>query len=91
MHKPTAKGYFSGCGGIETGLMTSGINLIQSLDLDNEATKCMALNKKYFSHSILNSDIKYLTVGEQPQTDIIVGTLHKIFYSRRYSWNKDRG
>ena len=33
MYKPTAKGYFSGCGGMEFGIMQAGINIIQSLDL----------------------------------------------------------
>ncbi len=37
MYKPTAKGYFSGCGGMELGLILSGINVVQSLDLDKEA------------------------------------------------------
>jgi hypothetical protein len=31
---PTAKGYFSGCGGMEMGIMQAGINVVQSLDLD---------------------------------------------------------
>lgn len=34
MYRPTAKGYFSGCGGMEIGIMQAGINVIQSLDLD---------------------------------------------------------
>ena len=74
MYKPTAKGYFSGCGGMEIGLMQAGINVIQSLDLDIDATACMKVNKKYFSHDILTMDIKDITVLEQPETEIIVGT-----------------
>ncbi len=53
MYKPTVKGYFSGCGGMEMGLMQAGVNVIQSLDLDPEATACMKINALYFSHSIL--------------------------------------
>jgi len=34
MYTPTAKGYFSGCGGMELGMIQAGINVIQSLDLD---------------------------------------------------------
>ncbi len=48
MFKPTAKGYFSGCGGMELGLMQAGINVIQSLDLDAEATACMMLTAIIF-------------------------------------------
>jgi DNA (cytosine-5)-methyltransferase 1 len=81
MYKPTAKGYFSGCGGMELGLMQAGVNVIQSLDLDAEATACMKMNSHYFSHSVLTADIKDKTVLEQPSTDIIVGTYPCTKYS----------
>src|SRR5436190_18708203 len=81
MYTPTAKGYFSGCGGMELGIMLSGVELIQSLDLDKEATDCMKLNNHYFSHSVLNVDIKDKSVLEQPPTDIIVGTYPCTKYS----------
>ena len=74
MYTPSAKGYFSGCGGMEIGIMQAGINVIQSLDLDIEATTCMQTNSHYFSHTVLTADIKDKTVLDQPQTDIIVGT-----------------
>ncbi|MFH1121244.1 MAG: DNA cytosine methyltransferase [Bacteroidota bacterium] len=78
---PTAKGYFSGCGGMEIGIMQAGINVIQSLDLDSEATSCMNNNKHYFAHSVLTQDIKDKTVLEQPDSDIIVGTYPCTKYS----------
>ena len=81
MYKTTAKGYFSGCGGMELGMMQAGVNVIQSLDLDTEATKCMQMNAHYFCHPILNADIKDKTVLEQPKTDIIVGTYPCTKYS----------
>src|SRR6266536_4129621 len=81
MYIPTAKGYFSGCGGMELGIMQAGVNIIQSLDLDVEATNCMKLNSHYFSHSILTADIKDKTVLEQPRTDIIIGTYPCTKYS----------
>ncbi len=81
MYKPTAKGYFSGCGGMEIGLMQAGVNIIQSLDLDVEATDCMKMNPHYFSHAVLTADIKDKTVLEQPPTDIIVGTYPCTKYS----------
>lgn len=81
MYVPTAKGYFSGCGGMEIGLMEAGVRMIQSLDLDIEATECMRRNPKYFSHSILTADIKDKTVLEQPRSDIIVGTYPCTKYS----------
>jgi DNA (cytosine-5)-methyltransferase 1 len=81
MYKPTAKGYFSGCGGMELGLMQAGVNIIQSLDLDTEATECMKMNSHYFSHAVLTADIKNKTVLEQPATDIIAGTYPCTKYS----------
>lgn len=81
MYHPTAKGYFSGCGGMEIGLMHAGVKLIQSLDLDTEATECMKANPKYFGHQVLNTDIKDVTVLEQPGSDIIVGTYPCTKYS----------
>jgi DNA (cytosine-5)-methyltransferase 1 len=81
MNHPTAKGYFSGCGGMEIGLMQSGINVIQSLDLDPDATNCMHVNPHYFNHSVLHADIKDLLVLDQPESDIIVGTYPCTKYS----------
>src|SRR5258705_12057389 len=81
MYIPTAKGYFSGCGGMEIGIMQAGVQIIQSLDLDPDATHCMKLNSHYFSHQILTADIKDKTVLEQPKTDIIVGTYPCTKYS----------
>ena len=81
MYIPTAKGYFSGCGGMEIGIMQAGVNVVQSLDLDLEATNCMKINNHYFSHTVLTADIKDKTVLEQPATDIIVGTYPCTKYS----------
>ncbi len=81
MYVPTAKGYFSGCGGMEIGIMQAGVSVIQSLDLDPEATACMKKNTHYFSHPVLTTDIKDKTVLEQPRTDIIVGTYPCTKYS----------
>lgn len=66
---------------MEIGIMQAGIKIIQSLDLDIEATNCMKINDHYFSHNILTSDIKDKTVLDQPETDIIVGTYPCTKYS----------
>jgi DNA (cytosine-5)-methyltransferase 1 len=81
MYRPTAKGYFSGCGGMEIGLMLAGVNMIQSLDLDIDSVNAMDLNRHYFSHPILHVDIKDKTVLDQPSSDIIVGTYPCTKYS----------
>jgi DNA (cytosine-5)-methyltransferase 1 len=66
---------------MELGLIQAGVNVIQSLDLDMEAAKCMRLNSHYFNHDVLNVDIKDKTVLEQPSSDIIVGTYPCTKYS----------
>jgi DNA (cytosine-5)-methyltransferase 1 len=81
MYTPTAKGYFSGAGGMEIGLMQAGVEMVQSLDLDHDAAESMRRNSHYFSHSILERDIRDITVMEQPKTDIIVGTYPCTKYS----------
>ena len=81
MYIPTAKGYFSGCGGLELGMIQAGVKIIQSLDLDSDATNCMNYNKHYFSHCILNTDIRDKLVLSQPESDIILGTYPCTKYS----------
>lgn len=81
MYKPTAKGYFSGCGGAELGLILSGVNVVQSLDLDREAVTCMEKNSHYFTHKVLHQDIKNTTVLDQVKTDMIIGTYPCTKYS----------
>lgn len=61
--------------------MMAGVNVVQSLDLDREATECMEMNPQYFRHSVLTCDIKDKTVLEQPGTDIVVGTYPCTKYS----------
>lgn len=61
--------------------MQAGVNVIQSLDLDKDATQCMKINSHYFPHPVLTTDIKNITVLEQPATDIIVGTYPCTKYS----------
>lgn len=78
---PTAKGYFSGAGLMEIGLMRAGVNVIQSLDLDKDAVDCMRANPNYFGHKVLLGDIKNMTVLEQQRSDIMVFTYPCTKYS----------
>ncbi len=81
IYHPTAKGYFSGMGLLEIGMMQGGVRFVQSLDLDKEATACMAMNPGYFSHPILTQSIEHILVKEQQRTDIIVGAYPCTKYS----------
>lgn len=71
MYRPTAKSYFSGAGGMDYGLEDSGVNVIQSLEIEPVFAQTL---KNNFSHSVINSDITQLEVLNQPKSDIVVGT-----------------
>lgn len=74
MYKPIAKGYFSGAGGLEIGLMQAGVNVIQSLDIDSDSINCMKSNPAYFSHTLIKESIADVLVLDQPKSDIMVFT-----------------
>lgn len=78
----TAKSYFSGAGGMDLGLIEAGINIIQSYEID--ATCCQTL-KNNFQHEIFQKDITKITVLDQKDADIYVGT----FPCTRYSTSAD--
>jgi DNA (cytosine-5)-methyltransferase 1 len=81
MYRPSAKGYFSGAGLMEIGLMQAGVEFVQSLDLDKHSTQAMKMNPHYFKHKVLLKDIKDVLVLEQEKTDIIIGTYPCNHYS----------
>lgn len=78
---PTGKGFFSGIGLMELGIMQAGCEIVQSLDIDKQATDVMRINPKLFSHKILTRDISTITIEEQPKTDFIVATYPCTKYS----------
>lgn len=78
----TAKSYFSGAGGMELGLIEAGINIIQSYEIDK--TCCETLRNN-FHHEILQKDITKITVLDQKEADVYVGT----FPCTRYSTAAD--
>lgn len=66
---------------MEIGMMQAGVKIIQSLDIDKEATDCMANNPHYFPHRIINRSITEMTVCEQEKSDVIIGTYPCTKYS----------
>jgi DNA (cytosine-5)-methyltransferase 1 len=71
---PKAKSYFTGGGLMNIGMEQAGVEITQSLEIDAKAVQCMQNNPKYFSHKILHRDIRDITVLEQDQSDIMIGT-----------------
>lgn len=78
MYHPTAKSYFSGAGLMDLGLSMAGVDIIQSLEIDQTCVKTLTAN---FGHSVVHTDIKIITVKEQIKSDIVVGTYPCTKYS----------
>lgn len=74
----TAKSYFSGAGGMDLGLTQSGISILESYEIDK--TCCETLRNN-FKHDVKEVDISKITVLDQQDADVYVGT----FPCTRYS------
>lgn len=74
----TAKSYFSGAGGMDLGLVQAGINILESYEIDK--TCCETLRNN-FTHEVHETDISKITVLDQQNADVYVGT----FPCTRYS------
>lgn len=74
----TAKSYFSGAGGMDLGIEESGINIIESYEIDKKW--CDTLRKN-FKHHVNEADITQITVLDQNDADVYIGT----FPCTRYS------
>lgn len=74
----TAKSYFSGAGGMDLGLIQSGINITHSFEIDSICCETLRNN---FRHKIHQEDISKITVLDQQDAEIYVGT----FPCTRYS------
>lgn len=74
----TAKSYFSGAGGMDLGIEESGINIIESYEIDK---KCCDTLRKNFKHHVNEADITQITVLDQNDADVYIGT----FPCTRYS------
>lgn len=77
-YHPTAKSFFSGAGLMDLGLTMAGVDIIQSLEIDQTCIETLKLN---FVHAITCQDIKNITVLSQQRSDIIVGTYPCTKYS----------
>ncbi|MNW54835.1 Modification methylase AplI [compost metagenome] len=74
----TAKSYFSGAGGMDLGMLEAGINVTESFEIDKVACETLRNN---FNHNVNESDITQITVLDQQDADIYIGT----FPCTRYS------
>ena len=74
----TAKSYFSGAGGMDLGLVQAGINILESYEIDKICCETLRNN---FNHEVHETDISKITVLDQQDADVYVGT----FPCTRYS------
>lgn len=74
----TAKSYFSGAGGMDLGMMEAGINIVESFEIDKVACETLRQN---FTHSVNESDITKITVLDQQDADVYIGTFPCTKYS----------
>lgn len=75
---PTIKSYFSGAGGLDLGLIQSGCDVIQSLEYD---ALCCETLRQNFLHTIVNQDIRNVTVLDQQASDVMAFTYPCTKYS----------
>lgn len=76
--KIRAKSYFSGAGGMDLGMINAGIEIIESFEIDK---KCCETLRKNFNHKVNECDISQITVLDQEEADVFIGT----FPCTRYS------
>lgn len=78
MYHPTAKVYFAGAGLMDLGLLNAGLDIQQSLELDQTCAETLRSN---FSHKVVCQDIKSQEVLNQEPSDVIVGAYPCNHYS----------
>ncbi|SOY32591.1 Modification methylase HpaII [Acetatifactor muris] len=72
---------------MDLGLTQAGIDVIESFEIDE---KCCKTLKKNFNHKVNQTDITTITVLDQPEADIYVGTFPCTRYSTAADISKTR-
>lgn len=83
----TAKSYFSGAGGMDLGIKEAGINILESFEIDK---KCCDTLRKNFNHKVNECDIAKITVLDQQDAYVYIGTFPCTKYSTAADINGTR-
>lgn len=83
----TVKSYFSGAGGMDLGIKEAGINILESFEIDK---KCCDTLRKNFNHKVNECDIAKITVLDQQDADVYIGTFPCTKYSTAADINGTR-
>ncbi|MBM7604052.1 site-specific DNA-cytosine methylase [Metabacillus crassostreae] len=67
----TAKSYLSGAGGMDLGMNESGIDVLESLEIDKVGWETLRMN---FNHKVDETDITKITMLDQQDADVYIGT-----------------
>lgn len=73
-----AKSYFSGAGGMDLGLIESGIDIVEHFEIDK---KCCQTLRDNLNGKVNECDITKITVLDQQDADVYVGTFPCTHYS----------
>ena len=74
----TAKSYFSGAGGMDLGVQEAGIEIKESYEIDEKCCKTLSQN---LHHKVNQADITKITVLDQQDADVYIGTFPCTKYS----------
>lgn len=74
----TAKSYFSGAGGMDLGLTEAGIDVVEHFEIDK---KCCDTLRKNLNGKVNECDVSKITVLDQQDADVYVGTFPCTHYS----------
>ena len=83
----TVKSYFSGAGDMDLGIKEAGINILESFEIDK---KCCDTLRKNFNHKVNECDIAKITVLDQQDADVYIGTFPCTKYSTAADINGTR-
>ena len=83
----TVKSYFSGAGGMDLGLIEAGLSILESYEID---PKCCETLKMNFDHKVNQADITKITVLDQQDANVYVGTFPCTKYSTAADINGTR-
>lgn len=70
--------YFSGAGLFDLGLQRGGLEIRQSLEIDEV---CCATHRRNFKHRVVKTDVKQELVGKQPAAEVYAATYPCTKYS----------
>lgn len=70
-YSPTVNSYFSGAGGLDLGLVSAGLTVLQSVEIEPVFAETL---RKNFTHKVVTDDIASMEVLKQDRPDVMAFT-----------------